>query len=88
MILYFGGSFKPDSGAEKNEGSDHLTRSESDAENAEPTSSSGSEFAGPAQGGADADRVLKPLKLAFETKNTKLVELALDCFHVGAPFCS
>ncbi|XP_057802169.1 brefeldin A-inhibited guanine nucleotide-exchange protein 5-like isoform X2 [Salvia miltiorrhiza] len=33
------------------------------------------------QGQADADLVLDPLKLAFETKNTKLVELALDCFH-------
>ncbi|KAH6769452.1 HOPM interactor 7 [Perilla frutescens var. frutescens] len=81
------GSFESDSGAEKNEmGSDHPTRAESASEDVEPTSSSGSittvsEIAAHAQGGADADLVLSPLRLAFETKNIKLVELALDCFH-------
>ncbi|XP_047971675.1 LOW QUALITY PROTEIN: brefeldin A-inhibited guanine nucleotide-exchange protein 5-like [Salvia hispanica] len=64
------GSFEPDSGGEKNEGA------ESAAKDAEPTSSSGSTTAV-----SDSDLVLEPLKLAFETKNTKLVELALDCFH-------
>ncbi|XP_042038704.1 brefeldin A-inhibited guanine nucleotide-exchange protein 5-like isoform X1 [Salvia splendens] len=64
------GSFEPDSGGEKNEGA------ESAAKDFEPTSSSGSTTAV-----SDADLVLEPLKLAFETKNTKLVELALDCFH-------
>ncbi|XP_042002485.1 brefeldin A-inhibited guanine nucleotide-exchange protein 5-like isoform X2 [Salvia splendens] len=66
----FSGSFEPDSGGEKNEGA------ESAAKDVEPTSSSGSTTAV-----SDADLVLEPLKLAFETKNTKLVELALDCFH-------
>ncbi|KAL1552145.1 brefeldin A-inhibited guanine nucleotide-exchange protein 5-like isoform X1 [Salvia divinorum] len=64
------GSFEPDSGGEKSEGA------ESAAKDVEPTSSSGSTTAV-----SDADLVLEPLKLAFETKNTKLVELALDCFH-------
>ncbi|XP_068664277.1 brefeldin A-inhibited guanine nucleotide-exchange protein 5-like isoform X2 [Aristolochia californica] len=31
--------------------------------------------------GADAELVLQPLRLAFETKNVKLVESALDCLH-------
>ncbi|XP_068661146.1 brefeldin A-inhibited guanine nucleotide-exchange protein 5-like isoform X2 [Aristolochia californica] len=31
--------------------------------------------------GADAELVLQPLRLAFETKNIKLVESALDCLH-------
>ncbi|KAF3783782.1 Brefeldin A-inhibited guanine nucleotide-exchange protein 5 [Nymphaea thermarum] len=30
---------------------------------------------------ADLDIVLQPLRLAIETKNVKLVELALDCLH-------
>ena len=37
--------------------------------------------------GADAELVLNPLRLAFETKNIKVVELALDCLHV-CPFLS
>lgn len=32
--------------------------------------------------GAELELVLRPLKLAFETKNARLVELALDCLHV------
>lgn len=32
--------------------------------------------------GADAELVLNPLRLAFETKNIKVIELALDCLHV------
>lgn len=35
--------------------------------------------------GADAELVLNPLRLAFETKNVKVLELALDCLHV-CPF--
>uniref|UniRef100_A0A7C8YZZ3 Mon2/Sec7/BIG1-like dimerisation and cyclophilin-binding domain-containing protein n=1 Tax=Opuntia streptacantha TaxID=393608 RepID=A0A7C8YZZ3_OPUST len=31
--------------------------------------------------GAQAELVLNPLRLAFETKNTKIVECALDCLH-------
>ncbi|KAM7505722.1 hypothetical protein LguiB_004626 [Lonicera macranthoides] len=30
---------------------------------------------------AEAELVLNPLRLAFETKNVKVVELALDCLH-------
>ncbi|XP_074575032.1 brefeldin A-inhibited guanine nucleotide-exchange protein 5 [Curcuma longa] len=30
---------------------------------------------------AQTDLILKPLRLAFETKNIKLLELALDCIH-------
>ena len=32
--------------------------------------------------GADAEIVLNPLRLAFDTKNLKVLELALDCLHV------
>lgn len=32
--------------------------------------------------GADAELVLSPLRLAFDTKNLKVLELALDCLHV------
>ncbi|XP_047964493.1 brefeldin A-inhibited guanine nucleotide-exchange protein 5-like isoform X2 [Salvia hispanica] len=76
----FSGSLEPDSGVERNEGAES-------AANVEPTSSRGSttaamsDVAGHMQGRAYADLLLDPLKLAFETKNTKLVELALDCFH-------
>lgn len=31
--------------------------------------------------GAEAELVLNPLRLAFETKNAKVIELALDCLH-------
>lgn len=33
---------------------------------------------------AEAELVLSPLRLAFETKNMKIIELALDCLHVGS----
>ena len=36
--------------------------------------------------GTQAELVLNPLRLAFETKNTKIVECALDCLHVCALF--
>lgn len=36
--------------------------------------------------GADAELVLNPLRLAFETKNLKILEPALDCLHVCACF--
>lgn len=32
--------------------------------------------------GSEADLVILPLRLAFETKQPKLVEPALDCLHV------
>jgi hypothetical protein len=34
--------------------------------------------------GTQAELVLQPLRLAFETKHIKLVEPALDCLHVKA----
>lgn len=37
--------------------------------------------AGQTLNGAEAELVLNPLRLAFETKNIKIVELALDCLH-------
>lgn len=40
--------------------------------------------AGHTLGGAESELVLNPLRLAFETKNPKVVELALDCLHVRA----
>ena len=33
--------------------------------------------------GSEADLVILPLRLAFETKQSKLVESALDCLHVS-----
>lgn len=36
--------------------------------------------------GSEADLVILPLRLAFETKQSKLVEPALDCLHVRL-FC-
>lgn len=33
--------------------------------------------------GSEADLVILPLRLAFETKQPKLVEPAVDCLHVG-----
>lgn len=38
--------------------------------------------AGHALEGVQAELVFHPLRLAFETKNIKLVESALDCLHV------
>ncbi|KAK4433109.1 Brefeldin A-inhibited guanine nucleotide-exchange protein 5 [Sesamum alatum] len=72
------------SGAEKIEmGSDDSARAPSAAE---PTKSTGSVTtalanAGHTLGEAEAELVLNPLRLAFETKNMKVVELALDCLH-------
>ncbi|KAL3523231.1 hypothetical protein ACH5RR_016065 [Cinchona calisaya] len=37
--------------------------------------------AGHTLGGAEAELLLNPLRLAFETKNAKVLELALDCLH-------
>lgn len=36
--------------------------------------------------GAQAELVLNPLRLAFETKNLKVLEPALDCLHVCISF--
>lgn len=38
--------------------------------------------AGHTLGGAEVELVLKPLRLAFETKNLKIFDAALDCLHV------
>jgi len=35
--------------------------------------------------GSEAEIVLLPLRLAFETKQAKIIEPALDCLHVSAP---
>lgn len=35
--------------------------------------------------GSEAELVLLPLRLAFETKQAKFIEPALDCLHVSAP---
>ncbi|KAG8380377.1 hypothetical protein BUALT_Bualt06G0009100 [Buddleja alternifolia] len=73
--------------AEKLEvGSDHSTGAPSTAQEVESTSSHASitkvlANAGHTLGGAEAKLVLNPLKLAFETKNIKVAELALDCLH-------
>ncbi|CAI9090751.1 OLC1v1025581C1 [Oldenlandia corymbosa var. corymbosa] len=45
------------------------------------TLTSALENAGNTLGGDDVELVLSPLRLAFETKNVKVVELALDCLH-------
>ncbi|GFP95753.1 brefeldin a-inhibited guanine nucleotide-exchange protein 5 [Phtheirospermum japonicum] len=79
------GSSEADSGAEKTEGSD--LRVQSSAEVVEHMSSSGSittvlANAGHTLGEAEAELVLNPLRLAFETKNVKVLDLALDCLHV------
>lgn len=76
-------------------GNDHPNRTPSSVEEIEPvgrtTSNSVSirmllATAGQTLSGADAELVLNPLRLAFETKNTKVVELALDCLHVGVHY--
>lgn len=42
--------------------------------------------AGQSLEGDDAELVLNPLRLAFETKNLKILDPALDCLHVSAAF--
>lgn len=89
-------SIEPDVGAEETEtGTDPSVRAPSPVEEGDsvgkPTSSGGSIMivlanAGQTLRGAQAELVLNPLMLAFETKNMKVVELALDCLHVGAHF--
>lgn len=37
--------------------------------------------------GSESDLVLLPLRLAFETRQPKLVEPALDCLHVSCSKC-
>lgn len=54
-------------------------------ENSEPITSALA-CAGHTLEGTQAELVLQPLRLAFEAKNIKLVEPALDCLHVcGSP---
>lgn len=52
-----------------------------------PAASSGSvkttlASAGHTLEGPESELVLNPLRLAFETKSPKVIELALDCLHV------
>lgn len=74
-------------------GLDHSTTPSHSVETADPigrpTSVGGNVTAalanaGHSLGGAEVELVLNPLRLAFETKNAKVVELALDCLHVGS----
>ncbi|XP_051140030.1 brefeldin A-inhibited guanine nucleotide-exchange protein 5-like isoform X2 [Andrographis paniculata] len=84
------GSYASDAGAQKADtGSDNLNRVHA-AEDVDPASrpTNNSEsittilaHAGHTLGEAEAELVLNPLRLAFETKNMKVVELALDCLH-------
>ncbi|KAL6504030.1 Brefeldin A-inhibited guanine nucleotide-exchange protein 5 [Orobanche gracilis] len=84
-------SSKSDARAEEIEkGSDPSIMTPTATEEVErPTSSSCStesisvvlEKAGYTLGGAETELVLNPLRLAFETKNIRVVELALDCLH-------
>lgn len=96
MQLSFGSSSEPDGGAEEAEmGNDNSNGTPSSVEEIEPVGRTTSNIvsirmvlsnAGHTLSGAEAELVLNPLRLAFETKNTKVVELALDCLHVGAHF--
>lgn len=96
MQLLSGSSPEPNGGAEEAEmGNDNSNRTPSSVEEIEPVERSTSNIvsirmvlanAGHTLSGTEAELVLNPLRLAFETKNTKVVELALDCLHVGARF--
>lgn len=80
--ILFSGSSKSESGSGKVETqSDSSRRTPSTVEEIDPASRPTS-----SSGGADGELVLNPLRLAFETKNIKVVELALDCLHVGYSF--
>ncbi|KAL8122263.1 hypothetical protein AgCh_018854 [Apium graveolens] len=46
-----------------------------------PTITAALASAGHVLDGDDSELILNPLRLAFETKNIKVVELALDCLH-------
>ncbi|PHU22546.1 hypothetical protein BC332_07653 [Capsicum chinense] len=80
-----------DTGASKNEAASvDSTTASSSGEGTEqisgPASHSGTIVTALAQAGntlsqAQAELVLTPLRLAFETKNGKIMELALDCLH-------
>ncbi|KAK1413426.1 hypothetical protein QVD17_35199 [Tagetes erecta] len=64
-----------------------LSEDKSEDENARTEADSGGSItktlanAGHSLEGAEAELVLNPLRLAFETKNPKVIELALDCIH-------
>ncbi|CAA2998750.1 brefeldin A-inhibited guanine nucleotide-exchange 5 [Olea europaea subsp. europaea] len=80
-----------DAGAEKSatesDQSDNAPAAAEEVESASrPTDSGGSittalASAGHTLGGAQAELVLNPLRIAFETKNIIVMELALDCLH-------
>ncbi|KAK6144909.1 hypothetical protein DH2020_021729 [Rehmannia glutinosa] len=80
-------SSESDAGAEKSKMGADSIRTPSAAEEVERPTSSGESItmvlanAGHTLGGAEAELVLNPLRLAFETKNIRVVELALDCLH-------
>ncbi|KAL6580183.1 Brefeldin A-inhibited guanine nucleotide-exchange protein 5 [Orobanche minor] len=84
-------SSEPDGGAEEAEMvNDNSNGTPSSVEEIEPVGRTTGNIvsirmvlsnAGHTLSGAEAELVLNPLRLAFETKNTKVVELALDCLH-------
>ncbi|XVF35229.1 hypothetical protein REPUB_Repub18cG0127500 [Reevesia pubescens] len=86
-----GSSLEPEIGAEKTgtepDGSSTVSQSAGDTEDvSKPTVVSGTittafANAGYTLEGAEVELVLNPLRLAFETKNLKLLEPALDCLH-------
>lgn len=101
MVKYFfainllDSSSESDTGAEESELGTQSNTTPSSVEEIEPvgrtTSSNVSARmvlanAGHTLSGTEAELVLNPLRLAFETKNTKVVELALDCLHVCCHF--
>ncbi|XP_021277449.1 brefeldin A-inhibited guanine nucleotide-exchange protein 5 [Herrania umbratica] len=86
-----GSSLETETGAEKTgiepDGSSTLSQSAGDTEHvSKPTGGSGTittalANAGYTLEGAEVELVLNPLRLAFETKNLKILEPALDCLH-------
>lgn len=96
MFLYACSSLETEGEAAKTEtGSDHLPTIPHAAEESEHagrtvgvggTVASALANAGHTLEGAEVELVLNPLRLAFETKNLKILESALDCLHVSATF--
>ncbi|XWS26510.1 hypothetical protein CRYUN_Cryun26dG0038000 [Craigia yunnanensis] len=86
-----GSSLETETGAEKTgiepDGSSTVSQSAGDTEHvSKPTGVSGTittafANAGYTLEGAEVELVLNPLRLAFETKNLKILEPALDCLH-------
>ncbi|XWS72348.1 hypothetical protein CRYUN_Cryun02cG0032400 [Craigia yunnanensis] len=86
-----GSSLETETGAEKTgtepDGSSTASQSSGDTEHvSKPTGGSGTittalANAGYTLEGAEVELALNPLRLAFETKNLKILEPALDCLH-------